>query len=110
MTFPNMGPEASEKLRSIFPFHLLLAAVLLIFVYMIGGGGVGDPDIWWHLKNAQYLFTTGKLPSSDMYSFTVAGHPWSWVHDCLPRPHEPIEECGLPDIGSANNGDDGFHL
>ena len=76
MTFTNMGPEASEKLRSIFPFHLLLAAVLLIFVYMIGGGGVGDPDIWWHLKNAQYLFTTGKLPSSDMYSFTVAGHPW----------------------------------
>src|SRR5439155_739222 len=76
MTFTNMGPEASEKLRSIFPFHLLLAVVLLIFIYMIAGGGVGDPDIWWHLKNAQYLFTTGKLPSFDMYSFTVAGHPW----------------------------------
>src|SRR5438552_2570956 len=76
MTFPNLGPEAHEKLRSFFPFHLLLAAVLLIVVYMVGGSGVGDPDIWWHLKNAQYLFNTGKIPSLDMYSYTVAGQPW----------------------------------
>lgn len=76
MTFPRLGPEAHKKLRSIFPFHLLLVAVLFIVVYMVGGGGVGDPDIWWHLKNAQYLFNTHHLPAVDMYSYTVSGQPW----------------------------------
>src|SRR5207248_1348475 len=34
------------------------------------------PDIWWHLRNAEYLFQHHQLPRADMYSFTVAGHPW----------------------------------
>lgn len=35
-----------------------------------------DPDIWWHLRNAHYLDIHHQLPRQDMYSFTVAGHPW----------------------------------
>ena len=104
MTFPNLGPEAHEKLRSFFPFHLLLAAVLLIVVYMVGGSGVGDPDIWWHLKNAQYLFNTGKIPSLDMYSYTVAGQPWmnhEWLAE-VPY-YLAWRAFGLP--GYAPNGD-----
>ena len=38
--------------------------------------GMGDPDIWWHLRNAEYLIQNHQLPRADMYSFTVAGHPW----------------------------------
>ena len=38
--------------------------------------GMGDPDIWWHLRNAEYLIHNHQLPRVDMYSFTVAGHPW----------------------------------
>jgi hypothetical protein len=37
---------------------------------------MNDPDIWWHLRNAEYLFQHHQLPHTDSYSFTVAGRPW----------------------------------
>jgi hypothetical protein len=39
-------------------------------------GKANDPDIWWHLRNAEYLFESHHLPDHDMYSFTVEGHDW----------------------------------
>jgi hypothetical protein len=35
-----------------------------------------DPDIWWHLRNAQYLVQHHHFLRQDMYSFTAAGKPW----------------------------------
>ena len=37
---------------------------------------IAEPDIWWHLRNAAYLFQYHSLPSVDTYSFTAAGSPW----------------------------------
>jgi hypothetical protein len=54
----------------------MLAGMLITVVFVLARQGVGDPDIWWHLRNAEYLFKTGGLPRFDMYSFTAAGHPW----------------------------------
>src|SRR5215467_2711098 len=50
--------------------------VLIGWQFALVGSGLNDPDIWWHLRNAQYLFQTHRLPAHDMYSFTVAGHYW----------------------------------
>jgi hypothetical protein len=67
-----------ERLCALFSFPLTLASLLALWVYVVivGGGGVGDPDIWWHLRNAEYLLTNTKLPRFDMYSYTALGHPW----------------------------------
>jgi hypothetical protein len=65
-----------ERARPLFPFHLALMSILALWVYMGAGRGVWDPDIWWHLRNADYLLRNLELPRSDMFSFTVAGHPW----------------------------------
>jgi hypothetical protein len=35
-----------------------------------------EPDIWWHLRNAAYLFEHHSFPSVDLYSFGAAGSPW----------------------------------
>jgi len=53
---------------------LSLVPVAMIFL-LVRTEGV-DPDIWWHLRNAQVLFQTGHFIRSDLYSFTVPGHPW----------------------------------
>jgi hypothetical protein len=37
---------------------------------------MGDPDIWWHLRNAEYLFTYLKTPPIDLYSYTTNSHAW----------------------------------
>jgi len=54
----------------------MLAFLLVTLEFIMTRGSVLDPDIWWHLRNAEYLFQHHQLPRADMYSFTVAGHPW----------------------------------
>ena len=85
-----MGPRASstqsgvpsstlalrERLRRLFPFHVALASILALGVYIAASGGIADPDIWWHLENARYLLTHHQLPRVDTYSYTAAGQPW----------------------------------
>ncbi|MBZ5515430.1 MAG: hypothetical protein LAN62_11455 [Acidobacteriia bacterium] len=65
-----------ERLRRVFPFHLALASIIALWVYIGVGSDVADPDIWWHLRNAEYLFTHLDIPRVDLYSFTALGQPW----------------------------------
>jgi hypothetical protein len=37
---------------------------------------VADPDIWWHLRNAQHQIHTRSFLSADIYSFSVPGAAW----------------------------------
>src|SRR5437016_2500541 len=66
----------SGQLRRAFSFLTMLAFLLVTLEFIMTRGSVLDPDIWWHLRNAEYLFQHHQLPRADMYSFTVAGHPW----------------------------------
>jgi len=59
-----------------FSFLAMLASGLVTVVFIMTRRSIADPDIWWHLRNAEYLFKFGQLPRSDLYSFTVSGHPW----------------------------------
>ncbi len=54
----------------------MLAFILLTLVFILAHGKVADPDIWWHLHNADYLVHTHNLPASDIYSFSIPGYPW----------------------------------
>lgn len=66
------------------PFTAVLTFIVLVLVFITAHGKVADPDIWWHLHNADYLIQHHSLPRHDMYSFTVPGHPWinhEWLSD-----------------------------
>jgi hypothetical protein len=67
---------ARDIFRKAFSFPVALGFVVALWVFLAAGYTVWDPDIWWHLRNAQYLFAHHQFPAADMYSFTVAGHPW----------------------------------
>jgi hypothetical protein len=60
----------------VFSFPVALGFIVALWVFLGAGYTVWDPDIWWHLRNVQYLFAHHRFPAADMYSFTVAGHPW----------------------------------
>jgi hypothetical protein len=62
--------------RAVFSFPAMLTALLITVVFTLARGGIDDPDIWWHLRNAEYLLSHHQLPRQDLYSFTVAGHLW----------------------------------
>jgi hypothetical protein len=74
----NFGPGFRGWLRAGTSFLAVLTLVLIgvQFFYSMYKPDMNDPDIWWHMRNAQYLFQHHQLPRFDMYSFTVAGHPW----------------------------------
>jgi hypothetical protein len=62
--------------RLISSFPALLVAILIAKVYWTCRTSIADPDIWWHLRNAQYLLANLHFPNVDTYSFTAAGSPW----------------------------------
>lgn len=66
----------TEALRWVFSFPAVLIMLIVGTVYAQARHGLADPDIWWHLRNAEYLLTNHRFIHTDMYSFTVAGHPW----------------------------------
>src|ERR1700688_18793 len=74
----NFGPGFRGWFRAGTSFLGVLTLILisLQFIFIMYSPDLDDPDVWWHMRNAQYLFQHHQLPRQDMYSFTVAGHPW----------------------------------
>ena len=75
---PDFGPGPRGWLRAGTSFLAVLILVMIgvQFLYSMYKPDMNDPDIWWHMRNAQYLFQHHQLLRADMYSFTVAGQPW----------------------------------
>jgi hypothetical protein len=59
----------------LFSFSAVLACSLAYMVFLFSRRNIADPDLWWHLRNAQYLFANGHLPVVDSYSYTAPGVP-----------------------------------
>jgi hypothetical protein len=36
-----------------------------------------DPDFWWHLRTGRWMLANGRLPSTDLFTFTVPSHVWT---------------------------------
>jgi len=43
---------------------------------------LGSYDFWWHLKAGEYIWETGAIPTTDPFSFTMQGQPWT-AHEWL---------------------------
>jgi len=67
---------ARDIFRKVFSFPVALGFIVMLWVFIGAGYAVWDADIWWHLRNTEYLFTHLRFPTTDLYSFTAAGHPW----------------------------------
>lgn len=66
----------------MFSFPAVLSASLAYLVFLLSRRNIADPDLWWHLRNAQGLLTTGHLPVVDSYSYTAPGAvvlPFEWL-------------------------------
>ena len=72
----------SSLWRRLVSFPAMLVSVLFVSPFFAsldiqhGAPVMRDPDLWWHLRNAQVLLTTHRFIRSDIYSFTTFGQPW----------------------------------
>jgi hypothetical protein len=70
------GPRGWLRAGTSFLAVLTLVLIGIQYIFALYRRDMNDPDIWWHLRNAQYLLQNHQFPRTDMYSFTVTGHPW----------------------------------
>ncbi len=86
--------QADDALPRIHRFQLsaLLQAVLLLLLYALPAlravrvAAVGDPDIWWHLRTAEWMLAHHAVPHTDPFSASAAGKPWaaySWLFELV---------------------------
>jgi hypothetical protein len=63
-------------LKKLCGFPVLLAVLLALVVFLAVPKRIADPDIGWHLRNAQVQIQTRAFLRRDLYSFTTQGKPW----------------------------------
>ncbi|HEV3231085.1 MAG TPA: hypothetical protein VG245_02395 [Candidatus Dormibacteraeota bacterium] len=87
----------------------LVEGVLLIALFGLAVQPVQDPDFFWHVRVGDWIAAHGRVPTADLFSYTVAGKPWV--------PHEWLSELtlslllrhiGLPFHGSGPVGAPGL--
>src|SRR6266852_454349 len=75
---------------SLIPSLSDLASLTPILVLFWCTTGVGwlltDSDTGWHIRAGEWILKNGRVPSTDLFSFTKAGQPWfawEWLADVL---------------------------
>ncbi len=75
-----------DRLRAVYLRLALLLSPLLLLVFVQPFKALTDPDYWWHVRTGQYIVETGSVPRVDLYSYTMAGQPWTaheWLSELL---------------------------
>jgi hypothetical protein len=79
-------PARTGALRRIFSFPVMLASLLVVLAVLTVRSRFDDPDMWWHLKTGEVIWTTHTIPTTDLFSYT-AGHqafvPQEWLSQVL---------------------------
>jgi len=60
----------------VFSFPVMCTFLLVGVIFKNLVRGAAEPDIWWHMRNAQYLLQHHSFPNFDTYSVGAAGSPW----------------------------------
>src|SRR5450759_4815554 len=84
LTSQTLAP--ASLLQRVSSFPAMLGALLVGGVATIARTFFLDPDVWWHIKNGQEILATHHWPTTDPYSFAVAGQHWiafEWIGDVL---------------------------
>src|SRR5438128_10535621 len=63
----------SERLSA----RTLLLGGVTILILSLFIGAEQDPDFWWHLRIGRWMVEHGRLPSSDIFTFTATNHVWT---------------------------------
>jgi hypothetical protein len=69
-------------LRRIFSFPVMLACLLAMLAVATVRERFDDPDMWWHLKIGEVIWTTHTIPATDLFSYTTNHHA-SITHEWL---------------------------
>jgi len=70
----------SKSLLKVFQIYIF------VYAFLFASRPMSDADFWFHLKTGQYIFATGSIPRTELFSFTYHGIPWvahGWLSGVL---------------------------
>lgn len=71
-----------RTIQRLFSFPVTLASLLTVLTVLTVRGRFDDPDLWWHLKMGQMIWTTHSIPTRDLFSYTAKQQalvPQEWL-------------------------------
>lgn len=77
-----LATNRKGMLRRLFSFPGLLSSLLGVLAVLTVRARFSDPDMWWHLRTGQVIWTTHVIPTADLFSYTT-GHHASVPHEWL---------------------------
>ena len=60
----------------------MLAGLLVALAVLTVRSRFDDPDMWWHLKMGEIIWTTHSIPTTDIFSYTTNHHAYT-AHEWL---------------------------
>jgi hypothetical protein len=81
------GSTTAGAFRRVFSFPVMLSASLAALAVLTVRSRFNDPDLWWHLRTGQIIWTGRSIPTTDLLSFTTGQHAWV--------PHEWLSQLGI---------------
>lgn len=86
MRTAGWSSKGAGLLRAAGPGILCSVVLLLPGLSCLLPKTLEDPDVWWHLRTAQWIVDHRALPQVDEFSWTSAQTPWiaySWLAELL---------------------------
>jgi len=68
-----------QRYISKLPYFLCYLAA-----FALGMKQLREPDIWWQLLSGRWMLEHGQITRADVFSYTMAGHPWvnvKWLYE-----------------------------
>src|ERR1700689_4038769 len=72
--------------QRVCSFPVMLAGLLIVLAVLSVRSRFDDPDMWWHLKTGEIIWTTHTIPTTDLFSYTTNHYayvPHEWLAQLL---------------------------
>jgi len=56
--------------------YWIAAGAVIAYAFIAGVHPLDDTDVWWQLASGRYLFSTGHIARTEVFSYTAPGAPW----------------------------------
>jgi len=86
ISVPAADLADTRILKRVFSFPVAIASLFVVLAVLTVRSRFDDPDMWWHLRVGQLIWTTHTIPTTDLFSFTAIHHTWiphEWLSQTL---------------------------
>lgn len=84
---PRLSTSGVRLLRRVSSFPTMLGSLLVLLSFVTVRARFNDPDMWWHLKTGEIIWTHHAILTTDLFSYTTNHHAWV--------PHEWLSQVSI---------------